>query len=404
MMKGEATRSDSGVPEPALGRQAEQLHAALRDARQREAEIAALLEGSRAVLQYREFPAAARAIFDICKKLIGAGAGYVALLDASGAENELLFLDPGGLPCTVDPSLPMPIRGLRAEAYRSGEAVYRNDFSSSEWARFLPPGHACMDNVLFAPLVVAGDAVGLLGLANKPGGFEENDARIAAAFGELAAIALQNSRMLQALEESEERYRLLLESITDGVYVLDRDWRYVVVTDAAAALVNMPREKLLGAKITTLFPGIENTPFFQAYRQVMESREPSVAAAEFVLPDGRRGWYEVRIYPAPEGILCIATDVTKRKQAEEALRLDEERYQALFELSQMVQRSEAEIIEFALEASVRLTRSPIGYLHFVRENGSEIDLELFTWSKRVRQSCAAPNICLLYTSPSPRDS
>ena len=48
---------------------------------------------------------------------MGATSGYVALLSEDGAENEVLFLEAGGFPCDVDPKLPMPIRGLRAEAY-----------------------------------------------------------------------------------------------------------------------------------------------------------------------------------------------------------------------------------------------------------------------------------------------
>lgn len=81
---------------------------ALENARQREAEISALLKGSAAILHYREFAESALAIFDACKELIGARAGYVALLSEDGSENELLFLESGGLPCTVDPELPRP--------------------------------------------------------------------------------------------------------------------------------------------------------------------------------------------------------------------------------------------------------------------------------------------------------
>ena len=51
----------------------------------------------------------------------------------------------------------------------------------------MPKGHARLDNVLFAPLVIKGKAVGLLGLANKPGGFTEYDARIASGFSELGS-------------------------------------------------------------------------------------------------------------------------------------------------------------------------------------------------------------------------
>jgi signal transduction histidine kinase len=194
------------------------LNELLRQSQKREEEVSALLKSARAVLEYREFADASRAIFDSCKTLIGAASGYVALLSQDGAENEVLFLDSGGLPCSVDPALPMPIRGLRETAYRTCKPAYHNDFSRSDWVRFLPQGHVQLDNVLFSPLVVEGKAVGLLGIANKPGGFDDHDARMAAAFGELAAIALLNSRMLESLEKSEQALRAAQEQLETKVH------------------------------------------------------------------------------------------------------------------------------------------------------------------------------------------
>jgi PAS domain S-box-containing protein len=143
--------------------------------------------------------------------LIGATSGYVALLSKDGTENEVVFLDSGGLSCRVDPRLPMPIRGLRAEAYNNKEAVYHNDFLNSEWMKFMPEGHTKLRNVLFAPMIVKGKVVGLLGLGNKPKGFSENDSRMATVFAELAAIALTQKKAEEALRKSEARYRSYID-------------------------------------------------------------------------------------------------------------------------------------------------------------------------------------------------
>ena len=83
----------------------QKLSNSLEESYRRGSEISALLTSSRAVLQNKEFPDSARAIFDTCKELIGATAGYVALLSKDGKQNEVLFLDPGGRSCTVDASL-----------------------------------------------------------------------------------------------------------------------------------------------------------------------------------------------------------------------------------------------------------------------------------------------------------
>lgn len=185
---------------------------AIRESSIREKELQAIMNGSKAVLGQKGFTESARAIFDHCKDLIGATSGYVALLSDTGEENEVLFLEAGGLPCDVDPELPMPIRGLRAEAYHSNKAVYHNDFMNSEWVDFMPKGHVILKNVMFAPLVIDEKTVGIIGLANKATNFDDNDAKIATGFGELAAIALQNSRNLdQRISAEEQREKVITD-------------------------------------------------------------------------------------------------------------------------------------------------------------------------------------------------
>lgn len=163
-------------------------------------ELRAIIDGSKAILGKTSFADSARAIFDQCSRLIGATSGYVALLSDDGEENELLFLEDGGAECTVDPDLPMPIRGLRAESYRDNCAVYDNDFMNSEHVKMMPEGHMALKNVMFSPMVIDGKTVGLLGMSNKPGDFDDRDAEMATVFGELAAIALQNSRYLDEIQ------------------------------------------------------------------------------------------------------------------------------------------------------------------------------------------------------------
>jgi hypothetical protein len=186
----ELSRNIAGTVDGRQGSQNE-----LVELERRELEVAALFEGARSLLLSETFEQAARGLFDSCKSITGATAGYVALLSEDGAENELLFLDAGGRPCDVDHNLPMPIRGLREVAYRRGETTFDNAFAESEWMKFMPDGHVSLDNVMFAPIIIDGKAVGLLGLANSLNGFTERDALMASTFGEMTAVALRESRV-----------------------------------------------------------------------------------------------------------------------------------------------------------------------------------------------------------------
>lgn len=319
-------------------RQAEDyLKSALDDAKARERQVSALLQASRAVIASPTFEAAAREIFDICRAATGAASGYVALLSDDGQENEVLFLESGGLPCDVDSSLPMPIRGLRGIAYETGKPVYDNNFATSEWMAFMPPGHVALQNVLFAPLNLRGKVMGLVGLANKPTGFTDNDAAMAGALAETVALALQRAHDADALRESERRYRQLFESMTAGFalheIILDAEgvpcnYRFLEVNPAFERLVGVKAETLVGRTVLEALPATEPW-WIETYGRVATTGQ-SVRFQNYA--SGMDRFFEVSAYsPQPGQFATVFQDITESERAKEALVDSETRYRRLFE-------------------------------------------------------------------------
>ncbi len=76
---------------------------------------------------------------------------------------------------------------------------------------------------------------------------------------------------------------------------------------------------------------------------------------------------------------------TAIKRREKLLEINEERLVSLLEVHNLKQLGENEMLEFVLEQAVRLTRSEIGYLHILDEEGREIKLTL--WSKNIEDFC-----------------
>ena len=145
----------------------------------------------------------------------------------------------------------------------------------------------------------------------------------------------ERRKMETALRESEERYRRLLESMSEHISVFDSEWRYLLANEALTRSVKIPREHLLGKKVTEVFPGIEKSAFFDAGERVMKSGRPATVTSEYTFEEGRTGWFETHIYPVPEGIMYVANDITERKRMEEAL-LRSERMATIGELAAMV--------------------------------------------------------------------
>ena len=194
-------------------------------------------------------------------------------------------------------------------------------------------------------------------------GYEENFSK--------AIVSLINiterKRAEKELKESEEKYRniskqykMLLESITDGIYALNRNWEYILVNKNAEKLFSMPVEKLLGHKIFEVFPGIENTPFFKRYESVMNVRNPERIINSLTFPDGHIGYYEVSIYPIEEGILCIGKDVTEEKAIEQRIKESEEKFRTIAEQSSLGMIIQQEgFIKFANSAVSDIIEYPI---------------------------------------------
>lgn len=168
-------------------------------------EISSLLDGAKKVLEVLPFEKTAKILFESCKIITGAEAGYVTLLSESGEEQSPLFLDDGKDHFPFDANLFMPIVGLKEQAYSDGQVVYQNDFQNSDWEKFEHLESVQLKNVLFAPLMIQKQPVGLLCFANKSTHFTDTDARIISAYGELASLAFFNARNIDELKKAKEK-------------------------------------------------------------------------------------------------------------------------------------------------------------------------------------------------------
>ena len=125
-----------------------------------------------------------------------------------------------------------------------------------------------------------------------------------------------------AIRASEDRIRMVLESITDGFFALDRDWRISYINTAGMRFLDRTPGDLIGKVLWDEFPGTVGSDFERVYRRVVAGREAESFTAYY--PNFDR-WYEVTAYPAPEGLTVYFRDVTEQKLGEERLRASEER-------------------------------------------------------------------------------
>ncbi len=132
----------------------------------------------------------------------------------------------------------------------------------------------------------------------------------------------------QALRQSEEKSRNILESIAEAFFALDDNWRFTYVNRSAGALLDRTPGDLIGKNLWEEYPGLIGNELQQIHWDAMRDRVAGSLTAFY--PDHDR-WYEVRTYPAPNGITVYFKNVTEQIQTAATLRQSEERYRTLFE-------------------------------------------------------------------------
>nr|WP_294554094.1 PAS domain-containing protein [uncultured Rhodopila sp.] len=126
--------------------------------------------------------------------------------------------------------------------------------------------------------------------------------------------ALAESRHQQAiLEERALHTRALhiaLESTTDSVIVVDRDWRFTYLNARAKAQIAHGRD-LMGQVVWDMFPELESSLIGMACRAAVEGGMPTGADDCFA---GSNAYFDAHAYPSADGLTVFLRDVTAERE------------------------------------------------------------------------------------------
>jgi PAS domain S-box-containing protein len=107
----------------------------------------------------------------------------------------------------------------------------------------------------------------------------------------------------------------VIEGTSEAFASLDADLRLLTLNEAAASDLGAPRHELVGRKLTEVAGRLVGDDVLAAMRSVLADGIPQTL--ERFHPASRR-WFNVRCFPAPQGLIVFANDITERKAAEQA--------------------------------------------------------------------------------------
>ena len=136
----------------------------------------------------------------------------------------------------------------------------------------------------------------------------------------------------RALQESEERHRTIISSMSDIVFVYDKENRYAQIYASEESLLYAKPEDILRKRIDEVLPGEVASLLAACMNRVKETGD-SESVDYYLELDGVRHWFSARmsLHEDGESVVAITQDITERKQAEDARGESEKTYRTLFE-------------------------------------------------------------------------
>jgi PAS domain S-box-containing protein len=210
----------------------------------------------------------------------------------------------------------------------------------------LPSIQAKFKSLLSVPLFSKDQVIGVLHIRSiQSNAYSERELKLAERVGHQIAGAIANAQLFaerkqaeEALRGSEEKYRTILKNIEDSYYEVDIAGNFTFFNDSVCRMLGYTKDELMGMNDRQYTDKESAKKLFKAYNRVYRTGEPTKGFDwEIIRKDGTKRFIEASVSlirdprGKPIGFRGIARDITERKQMEQALQTERQRFQTLSE-------------------------------------------------------------------------
>ena len=281
--------------------------------------------------------------------------------------------------------------GLAGHVWESGQTIILRDFTA--WDNHVPNSNA---NRLYAtvglPLTSRGQVIGVVGIMHDDPSlsFDDEEIELLNRFVHLASIALDNARLYSAAEqEIAERKRTeqelqaqrdfalqVMNSMGQGLTISDREGHFTFVNTAYAGMLECSPESLLGATPYDVVLAQDHPIVDNAFTR-QRTGEPASFESRLMTTTGKMIYAmttAVPIYRDSEvtSYIAVVTDLSERRQMEDALRESEESIRTLYTITSSQKLEYAQKIQALLQLGRQRLGLSSGFLARVHESQWEV--------------------------------
>lgn len=113
------------------------------------------------------------------------------------------------------------------------------------------------------------------------------------------------------LRDNVKEMSAILESIAEGFYAVDADWKLTYINKEFERILDIKRADIVDHDLWDVFPGFEDKEFYKAQQRAMTSQQ--AASFEEYYPEFEK-WLYVNVQPAKAGLTVYLRDITDEKK------------------------------------------------------------------------------------------
>ena len=179
----------------------------------------------------------------------------------------------------------------------------------------------------FIPLVYGDRLLGkFMSYYNQPHSFNEEEVQLAQTIASHIAFVIERKRAEEALRESEEKYRSLVDSALDSIFLHELDGRILEVNRTAAERLGYSKEELLRMSIQDIIPEERRERYPKVVQELLKKKS-IFFESDHLRKDGSTYPVEVSAklvdFRGRKVVLAISRDVSQRKQMERQIIVSE---------------------------------------------------------------------------------
>jgi PAS domain S-box-containing protein len=178
----------------------------------------------------------------------------------------------------------------------------------------------------FIPMIAEGKLIGkFMTYYNKPHSFSDSELALSLAVAHQLTLGIEHKRAEEALRESEERLRAIVNQSNAGIASCDLTGRFLFANAKFCEMLGYTNAELAARTLFTVTHPEDVDLTKRRFREMAQRAQPLDMDKRYVRKDGSIIWVNVCDTPVlnagrPVSTVAVAIDITERKKAEDALR------------------------------------------------------------------------------------